>query len=56
MIGVDLLCRIIVFCFWVGLICLLMLVVIFFVVGILGGFLVGVVWLGVDGGLFWVNM
>jgi len=56
MIGVDPLRRIIAPRFWAGLICLPTLAVIFSAVGILGGFLVGVVWLGVDGGSFWANM
>lgn len=56
MMVVDLLCWVIFFCFWVGVILLLLLMVIFVVVGIWGGFLVGVSWKGIDSGFFWLVM
>ncbi len=56
MIGVDPLRRIISPRFWAGFVCMPMLAVIFSSVGILGAYLVGVEWLGVDSGSFWANM
>ncbi|MDH2431658.1 lipid asymmetry maintenance ABC transporter permease subunit MlaE [Pokkaliibacter sp. MBI-7] len=56
MIGVDPLRRIIAPRFWAGFISLPVLVAIFNVVGIWGGSLVSVDWLGVDSGSFWANM
>ncbi|WP_417224752.1 lipid asymmetry maintenance ABC transporter permease subunit MlaE [Amphritea sp.] len=56
MIGVDPLRRIIAPRFWAGLICLPILTMIFSAVGIWGGLLVGVDWLGVYEGSFWANM
>ena len=56
MIGVDPLRRIIAPRFWAGFICLPTLAIIFSAVGIWGGYLVGVPWLGVDDGSFWANM
>lgn len=56
MMVVDLLCWIIVLCFWVGVILMLIFVVIFIVIGIWGGLFVGVDWKGVDLGSFWVVM
>ena len=41
---------------WAGIIALPVLVVLFDLVGIYGGFLVGVKWLGVSSGAFWYNM
>lgn len=56
MIGVDPLRRIIAPRFWAGFICMPTLAIIFSAVGIWGGYLVGVPWLGVDEGSFWANM
>ncbi|HVL01929.1 MAG TPA: MlaE family lipid ABC transporter permease subunit, partial [Dongiaceae bacterium] len=56
MIGVDPLRRIIAPRFWAGFLCMPTLALIFSAVGIWGGYLVGVPWLGVDDGSFWSNM
>lgn len=56
MMVVDLLVCVLVLCFWVGFIVMLLLVVIFSVVGILGGYFVGVGLIGVDFGVFWLQM
>ncbi|MFP8967095.1 lipid asymmetry maintenance ABC transporter permease subunit MlaE [Pokkaliibacter sp. CJK22405] len=56
MIGVDPLRRIVTPRFWAGFISLPVLTAIFSVVGIWGGSLVSVDWLGVDSGSFWSNM
>lgn len=56
MMGVDPLHRVIAPRFWAGQISLPMLTLIFNAVAIIGGYLVGVDWLGVDGGAFWSNM
>ncbi|MDO6564057.1 lipid asymmetry maintenance ABC transporter permease subunit MlaE [Amphritea sp. 1_MG-2023] len=56
MIGVDPLRRIIAPRFWAGLISLPILTMIFSAVGIWGGLLVGVDWLGIYEGSFWANM
>ncbi|HEX4870283.1 MAG TPA: lipid asymmetry maintenance ABC transporter permease subunit MlaE [Moraxellaceae bacterium] len=56
MIGVDPLRRIIAPRFWAGFISMPLLALIFSAVGVLGGRLVGVDWLGVDEGSFWSNM
>ncbi len=56
MMGVDPLHRVIAPRFWAGQISLPILTLIFNAVAILGGYLVGVDWLGVDGGAFWSNM
>lgn len=56
MIGVDPLRRIVAPRFLAGLLSLPLLTMIFATVGIWGGWLVGVEWLGVDGGAFWSNM
>lgn len=56
MMGVDPLHRVIAPRFWAGLISLPLLTLIFNAVAIIGGYLVGVDWLGVDGGAFWSNM
>lgn len=53
MMGVDPLWRVISPRFWAGVIALPILAIIFNVVAIYGGFLVGVKWLGVDDGSFW---
>lgn len=56
MMVVDLLWCIVVLCFWVGMLVMFMFVIIFSVIGILGGYLVGVDWLGVDVGSYWLIM
>ncbi|MCW8885779.1 MAG: lipid asymmetry maintenance ABC transporter permease subunit MlaE [Motiliproteus sp.] len=56
MIGVDPLRRIVAPRFWAGFISLPLLSMIFSVVGIWGGLLVGVDWLGIYEGSFWANM
>lgn len=56
MMAIDPLRRVIAPRFWAGLICMPMLAVIFSAVGILGGHLVGVDWLGVDSGSYWSIM
>ncbi len=56
MMAVDPLKRVVAPRFWAGVICLPMLAFMFSAVGILGGHLVGVDWLGVDGGTYWSQM
>ncbi|WP_281560280.1 lipid asymmetry maintenance ABC transporter permease subunit MlaE [Thalassomonas sp. RHCl1] len=56
MMAVDPLRRVIAPRFWAGFISLPLLAAIFSMVGILGAHLVGVDWLGVDGGTFWSVM
>ena len=56
MIGVDPLRRVVAPRFWAGLISLPVLNCIFIVVGIYGSAVVGIDWLGIDSGSFWVNM
>jgi phospholipid/cholesterol/gamma-HCH transport system permease protein len=56
MIGVDPLRRIIAPRFWAGFISMPLLALIFSAVGIMGGRLVGVDWLGIYEGSFWANM
>jgi phospholipid/cholesterol/gamma-HCH transport system permease protein len=56
MMAVDPLRRIIAPRFWAGVISMPLLALIFNAVGILGGHLVGVEWLGVDGGGYWSAM
>ncbi|MDP4535192.1 lipid asymmetry maintenance ABC transporter permease subunit MlaE [Alkalimonas collagenimarina] len=56
MMAVDPLRRIISPRFWAGVISMPLLAIIFTAVGILGGHLVGVDWLGVDGGGYWSAM
>ena len=56
MMAVDPLRRVIAPRFWAGFIILPLLSAIFSMVGILGAHLVGVDWLGVDGGRFWSVM
>ena len=41
---------------WSGLICMPVLTVLFSLLAVFGGYLVGVVWLGLDAGAFWTNM
>jgi phospholipid/cholesterol/gamma-HCH transport system permease protein len=56
MIGVDPLRRIVAPRFWAGFICMPILTMIFTVVGIWGGALVAVDWLGIYDGSFWASM
>jgi phospholipid/cholesterol/gamma-HCH transport system permease protein len=56
MMAVDPLRRVIAPRFWAGFVSLPLLTLIFTVVGIYGGKLVGVDWLGVDDGIFWSSM
>lgn len=56
MIGVDPLRRIVAPRFWAGFISLPVLALIFSAVGIMGGRLVGVDWLGIYEGSYWTNM
>ncbi|GLR72853.1 lipid asymmetry maintenance ABC transporter permease subunit MlaE [Agaribacter marinus] len=56
MMAVDPLRRIVSPRFWAGVISMPMLAIIFSAVGILGGHLVGVDWLGVDAGSYWSIM
>lgn len=56
MMGVDSIRYVISPRFWAGLISLPILVLIFNVIGVYGGYLVAVEWLGVDAGPFWGNM
>ncbi|WP_333607121.1 lipid asymmetry maintenance ABC transporter permease subunit MlaE [Arsukibacterium sp.] len=56
MMAVDPLRRIIAPRFWAGVICMPLLALVFNAVGILGGHLVGVEWLGVDAGSYWSAM
>jgi phospholipid/cholesterol/gamma-HCH transport system permease protein len=56
MIGVDPLRRIVAPRLWAGFICMPLLAMIFAVLGIWGGSLVAVDWLGIYEGSFWANM
>ncbi|MEE1339907.1 MAG: lipid asymmetry maintenance ABC transporter permease subunit MlaE [Succinivibrionaceae bacterium] len=56
MMAVDPLRRVIAPRFWAGFFSLPILTLIFTIVGIYGGKLVGVDWLGVDDGIFWSGM
>ncbi len=56
MMAVDPLWRVIAPRFWAGIIALPLLTILFNVTAIYGGVLVGVHWLGIDGGAFWSNM
>jgi phospholipid/cholesterol/gamma-HCH transport system permease protein len=56
MMGVDPLHRVIAPRLWAGFISLPILTILFDAVAIIGGYLVGVEWLGLDGGLFWNHM
>lgn len=56
MMAVDPLRRIVAPRFWAGMISMPLLALMFSSVGIIGGHLVGVVWLGVDEGSFWSIM
>ncbi len=56
MMGIDPLHRIVAPRFWAGQISMPILALIFNCVAVLGGYMVGVDWLGVDDGAFWANM
>jgi phospholipid/cholesterol/gamma-HCH transport system permease protein len=56
MLAVDPLRRVIAPRFWAGQISMPLLSMIFSCVAIYGGYMVGVLWLGVDDGAFWSNM
>lgn len=56
MIGVDPLRRVIAPRFWAGFISMPLLALIFSSVGVVGGMLVGVDWLGIDANSYWANM
>lgn len=56
MLAVNPIRRIVAPRFWAGQFSMPILALIFSVVAIYGGYLVGVKWLGVDGGAFWSNM
>jgi phospholipid/cholesterol/gamma-HCH transport system permease protein len=56
MMAVDPLWRVIAPRFWAGVISLPILTMIFSIIAIYGGYLVGVQWLGIDAGSFWSNM
>ena len=56
MMGVDPLRRVIAPRFWAGQISMPLLMLIFSAVAILGGYWVGVSWLGISAGPFWSNM
>ncbi len=56
MMAVDPLRRVIAPRFWAGVISLPLLTLLFTLVGVYGGKLVGVDWLGVDDGIFWGSM
>jgi phospholipid/cholesterol/gamma-HCH transport system permease protein len=56
MMGVDPLRRVIAPRFWAGQLSMPILALIFSAVAVVGGYVVGVEWLGVDGGGFWANM
>ena len=56
MMAVDPLRRIVAPRFWAGMLAMPMLAIIFSAIGILGGLLVGVDWLGVDAGSYWSIM
>ena len=56
MMAVDPLRRVIAPRFWAGMISMPLLALMFSAIGILGGHMVGVEWLGVDGGSYWSNM
>ena len=56
MMGIDPLWRVISPRLWAGFICLPILSLIFNAVAIMGGYLMGVKWLGLDAGSYWSNM
>ena len=56
MMGIDPMRRIVAPRFWAGQLSMPLLALIFNCVAVLGGYMVGVEWLGVDEGAFWANM
>ena len=56
MMAVDPLWRIVAPRLWSGLLCMPILTILFSIMAIFGGYVVGVVWLGLDAGGFWANM
>lgn len=56
LMGVDPYWRVIAPRFWAGMIAMPILVAVFCMVAVFGGYLIGVEWLGVDAGQFWSNM
>ncbi len=56
MMAVDPVRRILAPRFWAGVIAMPLLAAVFSAVGVIGGWIVGVVMLGVDGGAFWGQM
>lgn len=56
MMAIDPLRRVVAPRFWAGLFCMPLLAIIFSTIGIFGGHLVGVEWLGIDAGNFWSIM
>jgi phospholipid/cholesterol/gamma-HCH transport system permease protein len=56
MMAVDPLWHVIAPRLWSGLICMPVLTVLFNLLAVFGGYLVGVLWLGLDAGAFWTNM
>jgi phospholipid/cholesterol/gamma-HCH transport system permease protein len=56
MLAVDPLSRVIAPRFWGGMLAVPLLTIIFDSAAIFGAFIVGVKWLGLDGGIFWANM
>ena len=56
MLGVDPVQRVVAPRFWAGVISMPILAIVFTTLGIYGGHLVGVDWLGVDAGAYWGNM
>jgi phospholipid/cholesterol/gamma-HCH transport system permease protein len=56
MMAIDPVVRILAPRFWAGFIVMPVLAAVFSAVGVMGGWLVGVAWIGVDGGSFWSQM
>lgn len=56
MMAVDPMARVVAPRFWAGVISMPLLAALFSAMGILGGYLVGVQWIGVDEGAFWSQM
>ncbi len=56
MIGVDPIRRVIAPRFWAGVISVPLLTLVFNAISVIGGYCIGVIWLGVNSGSFWGNM
>ncbi len=56
MMAIDPIARVVAPRFWAGVISMPLLAAMFSAVGVFGGYLVGVVWIGVDEGQFWSQM